>query len=134
MSGAYILILFNPNAQRIKVGKLGLINFAKGYYFYVGSGLKNLEQRVLRHLRKDKKIKWHIDYLTKKFKFIDAKLFPSTKRFECQIAAILGKNLLMIKGFGCSDCICQSHLFYSQKRFPLDNFLNLVMLKINRGT
>ena len=115
MTGAYILIVFNPRTQRIKVGKLGKINFAMGYYFYVGSGMKNLKQRILRHQRKNKKIKWHIDYLTKKFKFIDAKLFPSTKRFECQIAAILGKNLLMIKDFGCSDCRCQSHLFYSRK-------------------
>ena len=114
MTGAYILILFNPNAQKIKVGKLGLIDFAKGYYFYVGSGMKNLKQRVLRHQRKHKKIKWHIDYLTRKFKFIDTKLFPSSKRLECQIAKILNKNFIMIKGFGCSDCICQSHLFYRQ--------------------
>lgn len=115
MAGAYILILFNPKKRRIKVGKLGLMDFAKGYYFYVGSGMKNLEQRVLRHQRKSKKIKWHIDYITRKFKFIDAKLFSSSKRLECQIAEILGKNLLMIKDFGCSDCHCKSHLFYSRK-------------------
>jgi Uri superfamily endonuclease len=112
MTGAYLLILFNPKAQRIKVGKLGEIDFAKGYYFYVGSGMKNLEQRVLRHQRKNKKIKWHIDYLTQQFKFIDAKLFPSSKRLECQIAKILSENLTMIKDFGCSDCRCPSHLFY----------------------
>ncbi len=117
MIGAYILILYNPEKQQIKVGKLGKIDFYKGYYFYVGSGMKNLEQRVLRHRRKDKKIKWHIDYLTRKFKFIDAKLFSSSKRIECQIAQNLSKNLEMIKGFGCSDCRCQSHLFYSQKPF-----------------
>ena len=121
MTGAYILILFNPEKQRIKVGKFGKIDFAKGYYFYVGSGMKNLEQRVLRHQRKSKKIKWHIDYLTKKFKFIDAKLFPSPKRLECKIAEILGKNLMMIKNFGCSDCRCPNHLFYSQKDFSTDN-------------
>jgi Uri superfamily endonuclease len=121
MTGAYILILCNPKKQRIKVGKLGKIDFAKGYYFYVGSGMKNLEQRVLRHQRKDKNIKWHIDYLTRKFKFIDAKLFPSSKRLECQIAQTFGKNLMMIKGFGCSDCQCLSHLFYSPRFFHLIN-------------
>ncbi len=115
MTGAYILILYNPRKQLIEVGKLGKIDFAKGYYFYVGSGMKNLEQRVLRHQHKDKKIKWHIDYLTSKFKFIDAKLFPSFKRLECNIAKTLGKNLTMIKGFGCSDCHCKSHLFFSEK-------------------
>ncbi|MDH5187060.1 MAG: GIY-YIG nuclease family protein, partial [candidate division WOR-3 bacterium] len=83
MTGAYLLILYNPKKQRIEVGRLGKIDFAKGYYFYIGSGMKNLEQRVFRHKRKDKKIKWHIDYLTNKFKFIDAKLFPSSKRLEC---------------------------------------------------
>lgn len=117
MTGAYILILYNPKKQKIKVGKLSKIEFVKGYYFYVGSGMKNLEQRVLRHRRKDKKIKWHIDYLTRKFKFIDAKLFPSSKRLECQIAKILSKNLIMVKSFGCSDCRCQSHLFYSQNNY-----------------
>ena len=79
MTGAYILILFNPKKQQITVGKLGKINFDKGYYFYVGSGMKNLKQRVLRHRRKAKKIKWHIDYLTRKLKFIDTKLLPSSK-------------------------------------------------------
>jgi Uri superfamily endonuclease len=120
MTGAYLLILFNPKRQKLKVGKLGKIDFDKGYYFYVGSGMKNLEQRVLRHQRKDKKIKWHIDYLTRKFKFIDSKLFPSSKRLECQIAKTLGNNLTMIKGFGCSDCRCQSHLFYSPKIVPFN--------------
>jgi len=113
MTGAYILFLFNPKKQRIKIGKLGDIDFIKGYYFYVGSGMKNLEQRVLRHQRKHKKIKRHIDYLTRKFKFIDAQLFPSSKRLECQIAEILGKNFMMVRGFGCGDCRCPSHLFYS---------------------
>ena len=129
MTGAYILILFNPRKQLIKVGKLGKIDFLKGYYFYIGSGMQNLEKRVLRHQSKHKKNKWHIDYLTKKFKFIDAKLFPSSKRLECQIAKILGKNLMMIKDFGCSDCRCQSHLFYSPeiitnfKKFGIAKFI-----------
>jgi sugar fermentation stimulation protein A len=112
MSGAYILILYNPKAQRIKVGKLGEIHFPRGYYFYVGSGMKNLRQRVNRHFRKKKKVKWHIDYLTKKFKVIKAKLFPSSRRLECPIAKILSARLRMVKGFGSSDCKCESHLFY----------------------
>jgi len=135
MTGAYLLILYNPKKQRIRVGRLGMIDFMKGYYFYVGSGMMNLEQRVLRHKRENKKIKWHIDYITWKFKFIDAKLFQSSKRLECKIAKILSKNLMMVKGFGCSDCRCKSHLFYSQKYISLDNIINLDMLESNiRGT
>ncbi len=129
-TGAYLLILFNPKKQPVRIGKLGKINFLRGYYFYVGSGMKNLEQRVLRHKRKQKKIRWHIDYLTKRFQFVDAKLFPSSRKLECQIAKILAQKFKMIKGFGCSDCRCQSHLFYLDRLFGKN--LNRILCSMSR--
>jgi Uri superfamily endonuclease len=63
MKGTYALIIELASDERISVGKLGKINFKKGYYLYVGSGQNSLEARIARHLRKRKKKFWHIDYL-----------------------------------------------------------------------
>jgi Uri superfamily endonuclease len=48
----------------ITVGKLGTFPFAAGYYVYFGRMLNSLEGRFQRHLRPDKKLHWHIDYLS----------------------------------------------------------------------
>ena len=48
---------------KIKIGKkLGVINFKKGCYVYVGSAMNSLEARVKRHLSDNKKKHWHVDY------------------------------------------------------------------------
>ena len=68
MKGCYCLTIHLNNTKRIKVGKLGNINFKKGYYVYVGSAMNSLESRIKRHLIDEKKLHWHIDYLLKKTK------------------------------------------------------------------
>ncbi len=118
MKGAYILELYLDCDARIIVGKLGAIDFKKGRYFYAGSSQSNAEKRVARHMRDDKKIHWHIDYLTtsKAFKKIGAKFFESSKKEkECELAIELGGKYKAIRGFGCSDCRCKSHLFYDEE-------------------
>ena len=62
-TGSYILILELKTVDTIAVGHLGAITFAPGIYAYVGSAMAGLEQRISRHLRKEKKLHWHIDYL-----------------------------------------------------------------------
>jgi Uri superfamily endonuclease len=59
----YCLITQLNKNSTIKVGKLGEIDFKKGYYVYVGSALNSIDSRVWRHLSKEKKLFWHIDYL-----------------------------------------------------------------------
>jgi Uri superfamily endonuclease len=118
MKGAYILELWLDYDKQITIGKLGVINFKKGRYFYVGSSQNNVEKRIAYHMKDDKKIHWHIDYLTtsKDFIKIQAKIFESCKKEkECEISADLGKKYFSIDGFGCSDCRCKSHLFYDEK-------------------
>ena len=56
MKGCYCLTIHLKNAKKIKVGKLGMINFKKGYYVYVGSAMNSLESRLKRHLSEDKKL------------------------------------------------------------------------------
>ncbi|MFN4133687.1 MAG: DUF123 domain-containing protein, partial [Candidatus Hadarchaeales archaeon] len=62
-SGVYVLLIQVPYSLATKVGEIGNIEFEEGYYAYVGSGMSGVDKRVGRHLRKEKKIYWHIDYL-----------------------------------------------------------------------
>ena len=64
MKGSYALIIRLNRAKRLTVGRLGEFYFPAGHYLYLGSALNGLESRVRRHLRRDKKLHWHIDYLT----------------------------------------------------------------------
>lgn len=99
---------------RIRVGSLGVIEFKKGYYVYVGSGQINLEKRVQRHKRKIKKVKWHIDYLTASsdVKVMEVAAYELPKKYECVLAGML-KDMMFkpVKGFGSTDCRCISHLY-----------------------
>ncbi len=127
MKGSYLLLIHLENDKNINIGKLGKINFRKGYYFYTGSAMGksvNLENRIARHLRKNKRLRWHIDYLLedRDAKIIDVFMFPD-KNLECFLAKKLSINGEKINGFGCSDCKCETHLLYS-KNYPSLDFLS----------
>ncbi|MCZ7395179.1 MAG: GIY-YIG nuclease family protein [Candidatus Methanoperedens sp.] len=118
MKGVYVLVLRLDETRDIRVGKLGKFNFKRGYYAYVGSaqgggGIK----RVTRHFsvaqRKNTTRKWHIDYLLPHSEVICAVFSPTDEALECVIAKILGENSIALQGFGCSDCSCESHLFFT---------------------
>jgi Uri superfamily endonuclease len=112
MKGTYLLVMTLPEDIAIRVGKQGLIKFQKGYYTYIGSALNGLEQRIQRHLRSQKKIHWHIDYLLPHMKIIEILYKENTQKDECRIAHLFEESFSHVRGFGCSDCACQSHLFY----------------------
>lgn len=110
--GTYILKIKLNNSKNIVYGKNKLDRFERGYYFYVGSALgntNNLKKRIERHLRKDKKFHWHIDYLLEHGSI--NKIYISENAVECEVSKELN-FLKSIKGFGSSDCNCKSHLFY----------------------
>ena len=115
MKGSYVLLIELKENTNIKVGKLGKVFFKKGFYAYVGSALNGIEQRIQRHMRKDKKNHWHIDYLLKHAVVREIFYKESDEKEECDIANKLAK-LESISGFGCSDCKCKSHLFYGPKK------------------
>jgi len=122
MRGTYILMMKLKDNSKIRIGKLGLIDFPKGYYCYVGSALGkavNLENRIGRHkkLNKEKsgKLKWHMDYflVNPNSLIIDTILIKSSHRLECDISRKLERIAdKSIEGFGCSDCDCKSHFHY----------------------
>ncbi|MBU7005001.1 MAG: DUF123 domain-containing protein [Theionarchaea archaeon] len=85
----------------------------EGIYCYVGSafGPGGLKARVSRHLRHEKPLRWHIDYLTTSSHFVPRKVFASDKRAECDLAFLLAEIFRGHSGFGSSDCRCPTHLF-----------------------
>ncbi|MHC1610711.1 MAG: GIY-YIG nuclease family protein [Candidatus Methanospirareceae archaeon] len=118
MKGTYVLIIENHADTEEEIGKLGRVSFKKGFYAYVGSALSGLEQRIERHLRdagNKKKLHWHIDYfLANPWVEVKEVVFAETeKRRECEIAAKMSIHLDSVPHFGCSDCSCNSHLFFS---------------------
>ena len=112
MKGSYLLLIELENDTTHTVGKLGEIAFNKGFYVYVGSALIGLDPRIKRHLRDNKNIHWHIDYLLEYAKIVDIFYKENIHREECIIAKKFEGTLPSILGFGCSDCKCKSHLFY----------------------
>jgi Uri superfamily endonuclease len=120
--GSYILFINLKFDAKIDIGKLGKISFCKGHYIYVGSALNGLDIRIQRHLVKEKKLHWHIDYLLTKADAIQVFYRLGNKKEECNIANVLKENLSSIDGFGCSDCECKSHLFYG----PYENIIKSI--------
>jgi len=109
--GTYILKIMLKNPKNITYGK-NTERFKKGYYFYVGSAMgdrNNLKRRIERHLREDKKLHWHIDYLLQYGTVKE--IYVSEEGVECEVAKDLS-FLDSVEGFGSSDCGCRSHLFY----------------------
>ena len=116
MKGIYVLIIQINKTIRPKIGALGELTFPAGLYAYVGSAQNNLELRVKRHKRKEKRLFWHIDYLlnNEAAKVIGVYYRQGGKAEECQVASLLAQNGKSITGFGCSDCRCRSHLFRAE--------------------
>ncbi len=111
---SYVLVIRVSEEMDIQVGALGNIRFERGYYMYVGSAKVGIS-RVCRHFKKDKKLRWHIDYLTSRAEVICAYLFNME---ECELSEMLSKRYSGIRGFGCSDCKCETHLYFSRE-FPV---------------
>jgi Uri superfamily endonuclease len=114
LKGIYVLIIRVKKDTNVNVGALGRAAFAKGLYAYVGSAQTNLEQRIKRHLRKEKRLFWHIDYLldSDEAKIVKVLHKEADKAEECAVAKTLSEKGKPIDGFGCSDCRCRSHLFH----------------------
>ena len=128
-SGIYTLLLLVPKEVTLTIGKLGKQRFPMGYYTYTGSalgkGASSLKHRIARHLRKEKRRFWHIDYLLADENVpVEAVIVAETnENMECNLNSYIKKirgAKVPVKRFGASDCRknCKSHLLY----FPgIDN-------------
>ena len=117
MKGVYVLILKLDQESDIQIGKFAKLHFKKGFYLYTGSalgtgGFKRVERHFNISTGKNPTRKWHIDYLLAKSKLLYAILLPTEDTIECKLARNLRKisGISIIPGFGCTDCICETHL------------------------
>ncbi len=136
MRGIYVALLLLKKAKKIRIGKLGEIGFSPGYYAYVGSAQNSLERRIERHLRRNKKLKWHIDYLLKHAAVKEVWIKENVpKREECSTAKSFAEKFSPVSKFGASDCACESHLFFSRNLEKMRNLLEkLNFVKFHSST
>jgi len=115
--GGYLLVLCNDKPFKKKIGSLGEREFKTGYYVYVGSAMQGLEKRITRHLRKNKKIHWHLDYICPQYMKVE-KVYPIRRRDRIEQAMARGLREIsqdFVPGFGASDSNEPSHFFYFDK-------------------
>ncbi len=112
MFQSYQLMIKLDTTVSIQIGKLGLFEFPRGYYMYTGSARTNMSARIARHLKKEKTLRWHIDYLTihPASEIIDVRRSDVE---ECALNQLIDGEIIA-PGFGASDCKaqCESHLKY----------------------
>ncbi|OYT44296.1 hypothetical protein B6U84_04450 [Candidatus Bathyarchaeota archaeon ex4484_40] len=117
------MIIFLPVERLVDVGRLGTFRFRRGYYLYTGSalgrGALSLDGRVARHLKKSKRLRWHIDHLLSLEEAqVKAVITVETEeRMECEVNKYLKERMnaeVPVPGFGSSDCRggCGSHLLF----------------------
>jgi sugar fermentation stimulation protein A len=131
-SGIYILEFYAKKSFYIEHKKFSGIRFKQGYYYYVGSAQKKLKSRINRHLKRKKKLHWHIDYLSTNTALKISRILQILnlqKNFECQIVQNISANNeieIIAKNFGNSDCnICSSHLLFSKKKISYNHLFSL---------
>jgi Uri superfamily endonuclease len=115
--GAYCLCINIRDDIMVEVGAIGTITFPHGDYVYVGSALNSLEPRIMRHMLTstgDHDVThWHIDYLLREPAASIQMIYvlETDERLECSIAGKVSEHGHPVRGFGCSDCRCVSHLY-----------------------
>jgi len=120
-AGCYLLLYRNRRRFSADIGALGRRVFPRGFYVYVGSGMRSLFSRIGYHQRKSEKRHWHLDYIKDRFSFLsDIPIVTSSNR-ECDLSRkILENGGIGIDGFGSTDCRCNSHLYFFESN-PLDS-------------
>lgn len=106
----YQLIIRVARRVTVAVGRLGTFTFPRGRYIYTGSARRNFEARIARHLRADKALRWHIDYLLAAPGVSVVEVLRSSTD-ECPLNQSVD-GIVVVPGFGASDCRqgCGGHL------------------------
>lgn len=112
MNRLYVVATHVPRRTTVTVGALGPVEFARGWYAYVGSARRGRDARVARHFRVDKPLRWHADHLFSRFPPSRAWLIDGDLA-ECDLAgavAVLPGAARLPARFGAGDCRCRGHL------------------------
>ncbi len=114
--GVYVAVYRLARPAWIEVGRLGRFRFEVGWWLYVGSAQRALDARLARHARRDKPMRWHVDYLSVRAIMVGAIVIEAGRERECRLARELARRYeAPVAGFGSSDCACRSHLFHAPK-------------------
>jgi Uri superfamily endonuclease len=122
--GAYILKLEVPRNLALRIGALGEVLLPAGQFLYVGSALKNLDQRIAHHRRlgeqKTGKLHWHIDYLLTHPEISLIEVITVRGGIECGISHKISQQkgvTAPVPRLGASDCRsgCPAHLYHLAK-------------------
>jgi len=143
--GTYALVMSLKGEVAIVVGRLVMkgktfagseITFPPGYYVYFGSAHGGLSARVSRHLKREKRLHWHIDYLTRFADIVEVwyalesnEWIARREKLEClwcQVAGGMPQGQLHFPGFGSSDCRCAAHLIHFPSPPSFDLFRRLL--------
>jgi Uri superfamily endonuclease len=116
----YQLKIEIARSVRVAVGRFGDFVFPAGRYAYTGSAKRNFEARIARHLRTEKTLRWHIDWLlaARGVKVVGVR---RSRKDECALNHC-AHGRIVAPGFGASDCRdgCGSHLRYLGELSPRD--------------
>lgn len=126
--GSYILYGRLAENKSLKIGSLGKLDFKEGYYLYTGSAMNSLSSRLRRHMNKNKRFRWHIDYLIPELINLKPIAIRSSEDLECLLSMELNKIYRPVTGFGSSDCHCEGHLYWF-KEDPLrdERFIDVLL-------
>jgi Uri superfamily endonuclease len=125
--GTYALLLSSATDGVIQVGRRGGMQVRPGFYVYVGSALGpgGVRARLAHHLRCAQRPHWHIDYLRRSTTVEEIwccyDRSPREHVWAACMAALRGASVPMA-GFGSSDCDCETHLFFFDKRPARESF------------
>lgn len=127
--GTYALVMLALRPTRVIAGRLGGFTLPAGYLVYLGSahGAGGIRGRLSRHLRADKALHWHVDYLRAVLPVVHVVVEVSAVNLECawtRTLLTLPGASAPVAGFGSSDCHngCPAHLVH----LPADNAISLL--------
>lgn len=129
--GCYVVVLEVAGDVPVEAKTLK-VTVTRGIYLYIGSagGPGGLRARIRRHLRKRKRVWWHIDWLTSSdnVKVVGAVYCEASQcgpQGEASIAACLqGKGYEPVRRFGSTDDPdTESHLFRVSASLSLEDIL-----------
>jgi len=88
----YVVATWVPCRGSVVVGALGTITLERGWQAYVGSARRGRTARVARHLRAQKPLRWHADYLFARYPATRSWLVD-TPLSECELALLLRRGV-----------------------------------------
>jgi len=111
MRTTYILVLEKRTSSPVPL-RTQSVFMKRGVYLYVGSAKRGMQARLARHVRKEKRLFWHIDYVTSRADVTVKAIFLSSRKECATLREISDLGILFGRRLGASDCTCPSHFIH----------------------